>query len=204
VEDTKVSIILQAARKRFAHYGLGKTAMHEIAADIGMSKAALYYYCADKERIFIAVVEQDLAEFSTAIELLINRPSKASFKLKKYVHLRNELLVRMLNLAKVESVAAADVFNPVYDGLRRNFYETELSLVRKIITYGIAQQEFQKVPVDTYADLFVSTLAGLRTIAFAANESRASHEEKTAQQSTLFAEIFLKSLHTQPVPGSTI
>jgi AcrR family transcriptional regulator len=47
MEDSKVTSIIEAARKRFSHYGLTKTTMNEIAADIGMSKASLYYYFPD-------------------------------------------------------------------------------------------------------------------------------------------------------------
>lgn len=55
MEDSKVVIILEAARKRFAHFGISKTTMNEIAADIGMSKASLYYYFPDKEKLFVAL-----------------------------------------------------------------------------------------------------------------------------------------------------
>ena len=83
MEDSKIVLILEAARKRFAHYGIAKTTMNEIAADIGMSKASLYYYFPDKERLFVAVVDKDIDEFVEAIEDIIKKPSKASFKLKK-------------------------------------------------------------------------------------------------------------------------
>ena len=52
MEDSKVSVIKKAARKRFRHYGLTKTTMNDIAADIGMSKASLYYYFLIKKICF--------------------------------------------------------------------------------------------------------------------------------------------------------
>jgi len=193
--DSKVSFILTAARKRFAHYGIAKTTMNEIAADIGMSKAALYYYFTDKERIFVAVVEQDLEEFVNTIEQLIERPSKPSFKLKKYVSLRNDVLDRLLNLARVESLSPSDVFNPVFDDLKKTFFQKEVALVRRILEYGMDQQEFAKFPADTYADLFVSSLIGLRTAAVSTPIDRVSHDERTRSQTTLFVDLFLKSIH---------
>jgi len=48
----KHAIILDAAQKRFARFGVGKVTMEEISADLGMSKAALYYYFKTKEEIF--------------------------------------------------------------------------------------------------------------------------------------------------------
>ncbi|HEY4784669.1 MAG TPA: helix-turn-helix domain-containing protein, partial [Bacteroidales bacterium] len=50
----KLEVILKAAQKRFGLYGLEKTTMKEIASDMGMSKAALYYYFPDKEGLFKA------------------------------------------------------------------------------------------------------------------------------------------------------
>src|SRR5688500_8991166 len=118
MDDLKVKTILEAARKRFAHYGLGKTTMNDIASDIGMSKASLYYYFTDKETIFAAVVGRDMAEFVTAIEQIIERPSKASFKLKKHVSLRNKLLMQLFNLGRIENPNPTDLFNPIFDELK--------------------------------------------------------------------------------------
>ena len=42
--DVKRQKILEAARRRFAHYGMAKTTMAEIAQDLSFSKALLYYY----------------------------------------------------------------------------------------------------------------------------------------------------------------
>ena len=53
----KISNILSAAQKRFGLYGLEKTTMKEIASDLGVSKASLYYYFPDKESLLKAVVE---------------------------------------------------------------------------------------------------------------------------------------------------
>ena len=76
MEDSKVTAIIEAARKRFAHYGLTKTTMNEIAADIGMSKASLYYYFPDKENLFVAVIGQDFDEFVQTIDAVINNPAR--------------------------------------------------------------------------------------------------------------------------------
>ena len=47
--------ILEAAVRRFAHFGVQKTTMTEIADDLGMSKEALFYYCTDKHSVTRAV-----------------------------------------------------------------------------------------------------------------------------------------------------
>ena len=42
--NLKEKEILEAARSRFAHYGYSKVTMEEIALDVEMGKASLYYY----------------------------------------------------------------------------------------------------------------------------------------------------------------
>lgn len=193
MEDSKIAIILDAAKKRFAHYGLSKTAMIDIANDIGMSKASLYYYFKDKEQIFMAVVEEDMNEFVKAIEELIERPNKAAFKLKKYISLKHILLTKFINLAKIDTFDAKEVFNPVYDDLKQRFTKKEKELIEKIFHIGIAEKEFIKFPVEDYADLFVSTASGLRTVALTGSRVESAHEE-ASRQTALFLEIFLKSI----------
>ncbi|MGI8637960.1 MAG: TetR/AcrR family transcriptional regulator, partial [Segetibacter sp.] len=42
-QDKKRDVIIQAAQKRFSHFGVDKTTMNEIADDLSISKASLYY-----------------------------------------------------------------------------------------------------------------------------------------------------------------
>ena len=56
ISEEKHQLILNAAQKRFAHFGISKTSMEDIAADIGLSKSSLYYYFTTKEDIFKAVI----------------------------------------------------------------------------------------------------------------------------------------------------
>ncbi len=193
MQDTKISNILSAARKRFAHYGIAKTTMSEIAADIGMSKASLYYYFPDKERIFIAVVEQEVGEFLTMIEELIARPSKPAFKLKKYLSLRNQMLDNLGNLAKVENPNPADYFNPLFDELKARNFKNEKALIERIFQMGIDENYFIKFRVDEYADFFLNTLRGLR-MNILANRQGDDTSQKAAEHASLFLQIFLQSI----------
>ncbi len=195
MHDSKVAAITEAARKRFAHYGLSKTTMNEIAADIGMSKAALYYYFPDKERIFIAVVEEEMDEFVKAIEQLIERTSKPSFKLKKFVALRNQLLSRMGNLGNIESPRPEEYFNPVFDDLRATYTEREKGLVQRILQRGIDEGEFTKFPVVPYTDLFLAALSGIRLqYMIRGKAATATDNANTEEQTRLLVDIFLRSI----------
>lgn len=62
-QDIKREKILEAAHDRFLHYGYSKTTMNEIAGDISMSKALLYYYFPDKSELYVAVMRKLAAEY---------------------------------------------------------------------------------------------------------------------------------------------
>src|SRR5688572_22093588 len=55
-QDQKQEAIIEVAIKRFAHFGVAKTTMAEIAADLSLSKASLYYYFPDKLNLYAAVL----------------------------------------------------------------------------------------------------------------------------------------------------
>ena len=54
--DSKKEQIIQAALKRFSHYGFHKTTMNEIALDLNITKANLYYYYLDKNTLIKDVI----------------------------------------------------------------------------------------------------------------------------------------------------
>jgi len=57
-QDIKREKILDASYERFLHYGYSKTTMNEIAGDLSMSKALLYYYFPDKSELYMAVMRK--------------------------------------------------------------------------------------------------------------------------------------------------
>ncbi|NGM63950.1 TetR/AcrR family transcriptional regulator [Sphingobacterium sp. SGR-19] len=61
--DSKKEQIIQTALKRFSHYGFNKTTMSEIAMDLNITKANLYYYYPDKN----ALIKDVLAYISDEI-----------------------------------------------------------------------------------------------------------------------------------------
>src|ERR1700761_7820889 len=62
-QDLKRERILEASYQRFLHYGYSKTTMNEIAGDLSMSKALLYYYFPDKSRLYIDVMRKIADEY---------------------------------------------------------------------------------------------------------------------------------------------
>ena len=66
--NDKQEAIIDAAIKRFSHFGVNKTNMTEIADDVAISKQALAYYFADKPSLIHAVTTKILNDYLQQIE----------------------------------------------------------------------------------------------------------------------------------------
>jgi AcrR family transcriptional regulator len=67
-QDIKREKILEASYQRFLHYGYSKTTMNEIAGDLSMSKALLYYYFPDKSELYMAVMRKISGDYLKQLE----------------------------------------------------------------------------------------------------------------------------------------
>lgn len=153
--------ILSAAQKRFRHYGLSKTTMNEIAEDIGMSKASLYYYFKDKESIFYAVVQREQVHFFEVMQKLMQKNGKQADILLEYAVLRIDLLKKMLSLGKWSYGSYMEV-KPLMMSLYSDFRKKEVSLVKDILQAGITRKEFAPHEIHMQAEFFIATLHGIR------------------------------------------
>ena len=90
--------ILDAAQKRFAQYGPHKVTMDEIATDLGISKAALYYYFTTKEDVYKQVIAREQQEFIHHIEAISKEQCPSSLKIQHYFDCHLELISELLDL----------------------------------------------------------------------------------------------------------
>src|SRR5436305_6472196 len=61
-ESSKRRQILDGARKVFMDLGFDGASMGEIARSAGVSRGTLYVYFADKNRLFEAIVEEEMSD----------------------------------------------------------------------------------------------------------------------------------------------
>ena len=194
-DNEKLLQILDAARKRFAHFGLAKTTMAEIASDIGMSKASLYYYFPDKEHLFIGVIEREMNAFLDQVQSSIEEPGSASAKLYKYMEERLANFRELLNLVKLESANQESVKPST--ALWEQLHKREVKLVEKILELGVRKKEFTIENIPLTADMYVSVTRGLRLMVIKMSGSYHLNEEayntlKTHQEH--FTKVFVKGI----------
>ena len=191
--------ILKAARSRFAHYGFSKVTMEEIAADVGMGKASLYYYYPTKEDLFKSVIHKEQNVFIGEIEKLFCRKISAENKLRNYVKKRFEYFQELINLSGLNVHTFPDI-KFMFKELFEDFEYKELSLLRKIIDEGKSNGEFDgRLKPDT-TKIFLHLLQGLRLrIIKFIKDSRMEKEnyDELREETGVFVEIFINGIRAQ-------
>lgn len=197
----KELLILDAAKRHFASMGYSKSTMDEVAADLGMSKASLYYYFPTKEAVFRAVVLREQNEFIVHADGILASTLPAREKLVKYVTLRLDLTARLMTLHRNDQNAWHDV-HPVFSELFAAFEVVEQRCLVAIFKEGAASKEFTLAKPKAMAALLLHVLQGLRLrlvkITKNAPEQQAELKE-WREESLLFAKTMLDAITTKTV-----
>ena len=197
-ENTKEKEILitEAARKRFAHFGFSKVTMDEIASDVAMGKASLYYYFPTKEDLFRAVLVQEMNELKNNIEEILQESETAANKLHQYVEQRMKFFKILLNLGTL-SVHSYFDSKSVFKKLFLDFEQVELDLLRKIFDDGKKSKEFDKKLSDDTAVVFLHIIQGLRCRVLKWSDVQGVDEQTTKmlqKEMNLATDIFINGI----------
>jgi TetR/AcrR family transcriptional regulator len=196
VNDNKVNEILKAAQKRFGLFGYGKTAMYEIADDLGISKASLYYYFPDKESLFRAVFEKEQQEFIRELHQIIDNCEDAEALIKAFIRLRMTSFRSFINLGRVSFNEIKEIKNIVKDSLN-HLIDKEKEEIKRIFEKGIHQGLFDIQNKDELALLFIEILRGLSRVHIRNIDISQLNEEDFAaldKKIMQFTTIFIKGI----------
>lgn len=152
--EEKVREILLAAQNRFGIYGFGKTTMQEIADDLGISKALLYYYYPDKEQLFRAVFEIEQNNFLSQLHEVIGHSDNLEGQLLKFLNLRLTHSKKFFNLGRASFEEIKGMRNIVRD-MWTNFREKEQAELSNIFIRelnGIQAEEKAREIAGIYLD----------------------------------------------------
>jgi AcrR family transcriptional regulator len=160
-KSEKVQMIIEASQKRFGLFGVEKTSMREIAYDLKLSKASLYYYFPDKESLYIAVVKKEQEEFISKISERIFNFHEPEQLLLEYANARLSYFRTLLNLGRLRLETFSGM-KPALFGVIQDFREKEKGIIINIFEKGIEKGTFQIKDPEQTASLFLDLLKGLR------------------------------------------
>ncbi len=194
--NLKETEILNAARNRFAHYGFSKVTMEEIASDVGMGKASVYYYFPTKEDLFKSVIHKEQNLFIGEIEKLFYRKMSAENKLRNYVKKRLEYFHQLVNLSTLNLNTFADI-KLMFKELFEDFELKELNLIQRILDEGISNGEIDSKLKQRTTKIFLHLMQGLRLriIKFIKdNRMEDENYDELREEMLLFVEIFIRGI----------
>lgn len=195
--DRKREMILEKASLRFAHFGIQKTTMNEIADDLSMSKPSLYYYFPDKVGLVVAVIENIVTDYQDRLARLFKGARNIQDAIFSMLDLRREFLQKyfMLHLADFNDVhLTRQELRKSINHIRNN----EIQLVKEVFEKGIKLNEIKSDDAVHSAELFVDMLAGINICVLARQDKQVvpddkGFEEVLSKQKELSA-IFLKGI----------
>lgn len=193
---SKINQILKVAQKRFGLYGLQKTTMQEIASDLGISKASLYYYFPDKEHLFKAVVEMEQDVFIQLIDDTLKENYDPIDMLKKFVKIRLDYFKTFFNLSRLR-LEEFKMVRPLLSDTLHQLRQKEVEIVELILLQGVERKKFSISNTRETAILFLELLRGLRGLIFQNKELMYVEQEDYDMLYTklnLFTDIFIKGI----------
>lgn len=192
----KIRQILEVAQKRFGIYGLEKTTMREIAEDLGISKASLYYYFPDKEHIFKAVAEKEQEDFFQEANKIVESDSAPDLKFREFIRINIGFYKNIFSLSRFRSGEFKQMKSIIGEMLHQ-FRSRQVSLVTKILERGIREKRFFMDDPAKIASLYLEMLRGMRFLTFHNKEFFAIEKEDydaLEEKLNILSELFLKGL----------
>jgi len=195
-QDRKRGIIIEAALKRFAHYGLSKTTMTEIAKDVSFSKALLYYYFPDKLSLYVSAIEHLMQIISRDLVKSIDKTSSSTEGIFKLLQKRQSFIQKYYNLLESTQI----IGNELPDNLYEKFSKArafETIIIGSLFTRGISHGEFEIENPKLATEIFIDALSGIHFNIMSKDKNIFPGKEQFKQiflKERVFAEIFLQGL----------
>ena len=152
--------IISTAQDLFAHFGIQKTTMDDIARAAGMGKATLYYYFKNKEDIFAAVINKEINILKDKIANAISKVETPQDKLLQYISVRVKHLGSLKNYY---STLTEELFMhyPFVEQMRIESVNHEIDIIKGILKLGVQKGIFIIEDVGIVARSIVIALKGL-------------------------------------------
>lgn len=195
-QDKKKVLIIEAALKRFAHYGLSKTTMTEIAKDISFSKALLYYYFPDKLSLYVSAIEHLMQIISRDLVKTVEKTSSSSEGIFKLLQRRQVFIQKYYNLLESSQM----IGNELPDDLYKKFDKArtfETIIIGSLFSRGVTSGEFEIADSKLATEIFIDALSGIHFNIMSKDKNIFPGKEqfkKIFLKEKTFAEIFLEGL----------
>lgn len=156
-KEARPGEIVAAALKLFGERGFAASRLEDVAAEAGVSKAAVYRYFSSKEALFEAMVREALLPNLAAVEAMVERPEGSSAELLRLLFQRLAALLES-DASVVPKLVIAEAAN--FPALAEFYVEAVvkrgLALLSRILARGVERGEFRPVEPSATAPLVIA------------------------------------------------
>jgi len=195
-QDKKKGIIIEAALKRFAHYGLSKTTMTEIAKDVSFSKALLYYYFPDKLSLYVSTIEHLMQIISRDLVKSIDKTSTSTEGIFKLLQKRQAFIQKYYNLLESTQIMGNELPDDLYEKFSKA-RAFEAIIISSLFSRGITSGELAMEDPKLTTEIFLDCLSGIHFNIMSKDKNIFPGKEQFKQiflKEKVFAEVFLQGL----------
>lgn len=180
--DLKQVQIIETALKRFAHFGISKTTMNEIADDLSSSKASLYYYFPDKSSLILAVIEHLLSQYQLRLNDLFKKAKDLPEIMYSIIHMRGTYAKEYFMLHIGENNHDVLYHNPAIRKLVQDAVESQRNDFAAMLQERMEQAEIRQIDVQETATLILDTIQGLQLTEYIKKRDPITPDEKFFEQ----------------------
>ncbi len=195
-QDIKKEKILESAYNRFLHYGYSKTTMNEIAGDVSMSKALLYYYFPDKSQLYVAVMQKLADDYLKDLRSCGEFSSLEEAFVSQLTH-KNEFILTNYNFFDFFRLNEQNLPDEIWN-IIGHIHEAEIEQLANCIANEVKKGIIK--PVDdpkAIVDLLLDALHGVRVSTFSQKKAHFPKKEQMDeihQKRLQLVKIFVKGL----------
>ena len=197
LQDIKKEKILEAAHQRFLHYGYSKTTMNEIAGDLAMSKALLYYYFPDKSQLYIAVMQRISCDYLQNLSSKVNTFNDLQEAFEFQINTQHEFILNNYNFFDFFRLNEQNLPDMIWE-IVGQVHQSERDLLVTAIKTEVAKGKIKPVAnPNEIVELLLDALHGVRGNTLSYKKTmfpNKEHLEEIRKKRLLLSEIFINGL----------
>jgi TetR/AcrR family transcriptional repressor of mexJK operon len=196
-QDVKKEKILEAAHHRFLHFGYSKTTMNEIAGDLSMSKALLYYYFPDKSQLYVAVMRKVADDYLKTLAAKINTFANLKEAFIFQIDTQHDFIVTNYNFFDYFRLNEQNLPDMIWEIVEQVHF-SEIELLVSAIKTEVERGQIKPVAnPNEIVELLLDALHGVRAKSISHKKTMfpiKEHLDEIRSKRLLLADIFIKGL----------
>lgn len=157
-DTTRSAEILREAAKLFAVKGYDGTSVQDIAQAVGINKASLYHFFADKSQIHSTVVILALSRLIELVKEKLKSCPTASDKVEGFARAHAQYISEHSSLYFAAALGYHDLNDPAVKAKVQRMRDCYEETLRRIIREGIEAGEFRELDVKLAARAIISCM----------------------------------------------